>query len=172
MRRTINTALCLLALALAAAASAQEPRVYTNEGIEYALELPSPAWRVVPRSDDARDIEFIHQDRSDALLRVRKELVEPDVKPEELAGRDRDTKLRMRHQNGFVEGKIETFSGRLPGVAAPYEFTQGGKPMVGRVYYLRADPRTVYVLHFTGRRETLLQLRAQTDAIARSFRLK
>jgi hypothetical protein len=44
--------------------------------------------------------------------------------------------------------------------------------MAARVYYLRADPRTVYVLHFSGRRDTLLQLRAQTDSIARSFRIK
>ena len=43
--------------------------------------------------------------------------------------------------------------------------------MAGRVYYLQADNRTVYTLHFTGARDKLLRIRNQTDAISRSFRL-
>ena len=37
---------------------------------------------------------------------------------------------------------------------------------------LQADGRTVYVLHFTGLRDKLQRIQNQTDAIARSFRLK
>jgi hypothetical protein len=44
--------------------------------------------------------------------------------------------------------------------------------MAGRLYYLQADNRTVYALRFTGLRDRLLQIRNQTDSIARSFRLK
>jgi hypothetical protein len=44
--------------------------------------------------------------------------------------------------------------------------------MAGRVYYLQADGRTVYVLHFTGLRDRLQRIQNQTDSIARSFRLK
>jgi hypothetical protein len=169
MRRLILTAACALAFAPAAEARAQQ--VYTNDGIEYALELPNATWRTVPRSDNVHEhVEFIYQDRSDALLRVRKEVVREDAKPSDLAERDREHK--WRYQNGFVEGKTDNFAGRLSGITTSYEYTAAGKPMTARVYYLRVDPRTVYVLHFTGRRETLLQLRAQTDSIARSFRVK
>lgn len=171
MRRLINIAACALALALTAAAQQEGPQVYTNESIDYALELPNATWRTVPRSDIVHQmVEFIYQDRSDALLRVRKEVVSDDAKPAALAERDRENK--WRYQNGFVEGKTDNFAGRLSGISAAYEYTAAGKPMTARVYYLQADPRTVYVLHFTGRRETLLQLRAQTDSIARSFKIK
>ncbi len=44
--------------------------------------------------------------------------------------------------------------------------------MAGRIYYLQADNRTVYALHFTARAERLQAIRNQTDAITRSFRLK
>ena len=52
------------------------------------------------------------------------------------------------------------------------ELSRDGKLMAGRVYYLQADGRTVYVLHFTGLRDKLQRIQNQTDAIARSFRLK
>ena len=169
MRRLINIAACALALVLTAAA--QGPQVYTNESVEYALELPNPTWRTVARSDSVHEhVEFIYQDRSDALLRIRKEVVANDSKLSDLAERDRENK--WRYQPAFVEGKTENFAGRLSGIAAAYEYTAAGKQMTARVYYLRVDPRTVYVLHFTGRRDTLLRLRSQTDSIARSFRIK
>jgi hypothetical protein len=44
--------------------------------------------------------------------------------------------------------------------------------MSGRSYYLKADAQTVYVLRFTGLRTKLLTIRNQTDAIARSLKLK
>jgi len=170
MRRLIITAACALAFALPAAAQ-QGPQVYTTEAIEYALELPNATWRTVARSDSIHEhVEFIYQDRSDALLRIRKEVVSDDAKPAALAERDRENK--WRYQNGFVEGKTDNFAGRLSGIVAAYEYTAAGKPMTARVYYLQVDSRTVYVLHFTGRRDTLLQLRAQTDSIARSFKIK
>jgi hypothetical protein len=57
-------------------------------------------------------------------------------------------------------------------VTLSYEFTQAGKPMAGRSYYLQVDPRTVYVLRFTGLRQKLLSIRNQTDFIARSLKVK
>ena len=44
--------------------------------------------------------------------------------------------------------------------------------MLGRVYYLQADNRTIYALRFTGLRDKLTRIRNQTDLIARSFKLK
>jgi hypothetical protein len=167
MRRLLTIAAC--ALALAALASAQE--VYTSAEFGFELELPNQTWRALPRDEGShRHAEFIYGDRSDGLLRVRKEIVSESDQLHELADRDRDNKLRFLP--GLVPGRREEFPGRLNGISVPYEYTQAGKPWVARLYYLRADPRTVYVLHFTGRRETLLRLRSQTDAIARSFRVK
>ena len=169
MRRLLTLAACALALAVTAAAAQGQP--YTSEEIEYELELPTQTWRALPRTDGAHThAEFIYGDRSDGLLRVRKELVGEGLKLDELADRDSDNKLRFLP--GFVRGRREEFPGRLSGLSAPYEYTQAGKPWAARIYYLRADPRTVYVLHFTGRRDTLLRLRSQTDSIARSFRVK
>jgi hypothetical protein len=171
MRRLLTIAALALAFAASPAARAQDVQTYTTDKIEYALDLPSAAWRAVPRADSVHEhVEFVYGDRGDGLLRIRKELVEDGAKLEDLAQRDQDNKLRF--QRGYVEGRQDNFPGRLKGIASSYEFTGGGKPMVGVIYYLQADPRTVYVLHFTGAKDKLLPVRAQTDAIARSFRVK
>ena len=171
MRRTKRLLLCALALLALPAAAARAQDAQTRETDEYALELPTEVWRAVQRPDSAhRHAEFIYGDRSDGLLRVRKEIVAESDKLHDLADRDRDNKLRFLP--GLVPGRREDFPGRLSGISTPYEYTQGGKPMAGRVYYLQADGRTVYVLHFTGLRDKLNRIRNQTDAIARSFRLK
>ena len=172
MRRTTKLFICALALLAcgAAAASAQE-QPYTSGTDEYSLELPSEVWKAVPRPDsEHRHVEFVNGVRPDGYLRVRREAVEGGADLKEFARAEADTKLR--YQPGFVVGKDENFSGRLRGVVLNYEYTQGGKPMAGRVYYLQADGRTVYVLHFTGTRDKLQRIQNQTDAIARSFRLK
>ena len=171
MRRTTRLFICALALlACGTAASAQE-QPYTSETDEYTLELPSEVWKAVPRTDaEHRRMEFVNGVRPDGYLRVRREVVEGDTKLQEYARAEADTKLR--YQPGFVAGKDERFTGRLSGVVLNYEYTLGGKPMAGRVYYLQADGRTVYVLHFTGLRDKLQRIQNQTDAIARSFRPK
>jgi hypothetical protein len=101
---------------------------------------------------------------------VRKEVVEANTTLPELARREAD--LKLRYLPGFVGGKEEHFAGRLSGITVSYEYTSAGKPMAGRIYYLQADNRTVYTLHFTARAERLQLIRNQTDGIARSFRLK
>ena len=71
-----------------------------------------------------------------------------------------------------MEGKEEPFKGRLNGVTVSYEFIKTGKTMMGRIYYLQGDNRTIYALRFTGLRDKLARIRNQTDLIARSFQLK
>ena len=53
-----------------------------------------------------------------------------------------------------------------------YEYVRGGKTMLGRIYYLTGDNRTIYALRFTGLRDKLSRIRNQTDLIARTFKLK
>lgn len=149
--------------------SAQE--VYTSNSEGYSLELPSTMWRTIAEADAAHEhAEFIYGDRLQGYLQIRKEAVEAGTKPKDLARRDLDQKLRFLP--GFVEGKEESFSGRLEGVTVSYEFVRTGKPMMGRIYYLQADNRTIFALRFSGLRDKLSRIRNQTDFIARSFRLK
>ena len=172
MRRTTQLFICALALlACGAAASSAQEQPYTSETDRYSLELPSEVWKAVPRPDsEPRHTECVHGVRSDGYLRVRREVVEGGTKLLEYARAEADTKLR--YQPGFVVGKDERFAGRLSGVVLTSEYTQGDRPMAGRVYYLQADGSTVYVLHFTGLRDKLQRIQNQTDAIARSFKLK
>jgi hypothetical protein len=148
-------------------------QLFTTDKIDYAIELPSTTWRIISEPDAAHEhVEFVYGDRLDGYLQIRKEVVDAGTKESDLARRDRDQKLRFLP--GFVEGKEkeEPFSGRLNGVTVSYEFIKTGKPMLGRIYYLQADNRTIYALRFTGLRDKLARIRNQTDLIARSFKLK
>lgn len=145
-------------------------QVYKSNVDGYSLELPSTEWRAISEGDGEREhAEFVNGERLQGFLQIRKEVVEAGTKPSDVARRDLDQKLRFLP--GFVEGKQESFSGRLEGVTASYEFVRTGKPMMGRIYYLQADNRTIYALRFTGLRDKLARIRNQTDFIARSFKL-
>lgn len=166
LRMILTSAFVALSCSLA---SAQQ--VFTSDNIDYTIELPSTTWRMISEPDAAHEhVEFVYGDRLDGHLQIRKEVVEAGTTASDLARRDRDQKLRFLP--GFVEGKEETFSGRLNGVTVSYEFIKTGKPMMGRIYYLQADNRTIYALRFTGLRDKLARIRNQTDLIARSFKLK
>lgn len=170
MRRlTLFLSLAFMFTFCSAVARAQQ--TFTSDNAGYTLELPSDKWRVTQEPDSLHEhAEFIFGDRNDGYLRVRKEVVEAGTSPSDISQRDQEQKLHF--QTGYVEGKEEKFAGRLSGVTFAYEYTAGGKQMAGRIYYLQADNRTIYALRFTGLRDRLLLIRNQTDAIARSFRLK
>jgi len=169
--RKLSFVICLMTvLGLAGSAQAQS-QVYTTENLEYSLELPSPTWKANSSGDAIqKNPEFVNGERLSGYLRVRKDIKDADVTMSDLARRDLEQKLR--YLPGFIEGKEEKFNGRLDGVTVSYEFTQTGKPMMGRLYFLQGDARTAYVLHFTGLRDSLARIRNQTDLIARSFKLK
>lgn len=146
-------------------------QLFTSEKIDYTIDLPSTTWRVITEADAVHEhVEFVYGDRLNGHLQIRKEVVDAETTASDLARRDRDQKFRFHP--GFVDGKEERFSGRLNGVTVSYEFIKTGKPMIGRIYYLQADNRTVYALRFTGLRDKLARIRNQTDLIARSFKLK
>jgi hypothetical protein len=170
MRRlTIFLALASMLALASAAATAQQ--TFTSDKSDYTLELPSEKWRVTQEPDSLHDhAEFIYGDRNDGYLKIRKDVVEAGTTAADLSRRDQDQKLRFL--TGYVGGKEEKFTGRLNGVTLAYEYTAGGKAMAGRIYYLQADARTIYTLRFTGLRDRLHLIRNQTDAIARSFRIK
>jgi hypothetical protein len=146
-------------------------QLYANDKVDYSFEIPSPTWKVIAEPDAAHEhTEFVFGDRLDGHLQIRKEVVDAGTKPTELATRDQDLKLRFLP--GFIEGQQEPFNGRLDGVTMSYEFVRAGKPMLGRIYYLQADNRTIYALRFSGLRDKLSRIRNQTDLIARTFKTK
>ena len=168
MRRVALFVFVFFGLAGAAALAQQ---LYTNDKVDYSFELPSATWKVIAEPDAAHEhSEFVYGDRLEGYLQVRKEVVDAATTPADLARRDQDQKLRFLP--GFVEGKEEKFNGRLDGVTIAYEFVKTGKPMMGRVYYLQADNRTIYALRFSGLRDRLGRIRNQTDLIARTFKIK
>jgi hypothetical protein len=168
--RRLNLLLALVFALTCSAAVFGQGQTFENEKLEYSIELPSTAWRVVSAPDGTnQNVEFVNGDRSDGFLRIRKETVDAGSTAADLLRLDRDQ--RLRYQPGFVEGKQESFAGRLNGVTFSYEYTNGGKPMAGRIYYLQGDSRTIYTLRFTGAKDKLGRIRSQTDIIARSLKL-
>ena len=167
MRRVLAFVLVLFALTAPVALAQQ---IYTNDRVEYSFEIPSATWRTINEPDAAREHpEFVYGDRLDGYLTIRKEVVDANTTVAQLAESDQ---VKLRFLPGFVEGKQETFNGRLDGITVSYEFVRTGKPMLGRTYYLRADNRTIYSLRFTGLRDKISRIRNQTDLIARTFKLK
>lgn len=167
MKRVISLTLFLLVVAVQMATAQQ---TYSHEKVEYTFDLPSATWRSIVEPDAAHESpEFVYGDRLDGYLTIRKELVDAGMTPSQLAERDEG---RLRFLQGFVQGKEEPFNGRLDGVTVSYEYVHNGKPMLGRIYYLQADNRTIYALRFTGLRDKVTRIRNQTDVIARTFKLK
>ena len=164
----VLSAVLLLALCCSVTSAQQ---VYTSDNVDYVIELPSTDWRVISEPDAAHErVEFVFGDRLDGHLKIRKEVVAAGTTASDIARRDQDQRLRFLP--GFVAGKEEKFAGRTNGVTASFEFIKTGKPMLGRVYYLEADNRTIFALRFTGLRDKLARIRNQTDSIARSFKVK
>lgn len=176
--RSVITFLGLFLIAAFGASSpdlrskAQE-HTYNSAKVGYMVDFPSPNWRLIDEPDDLHQhTEFVYGDRVDGYLRIRKENLDEGLTIREYAVRDQEQRVRL-FLPGYVDGKLDDpFVGRLKGVSISYEYTQAGKPMAGRTYYLQADSRTVYALRFTGMRDKLARIRNQTDAIARSLRLK
>ena len=168
MKRTMALTLVLIGLMVPVTLAQQ---LYTHDKVEYSFELPSTTWRTILEPDSTHEHpELVYGDRLDGYLTFRKEVVEAGTTPADVAQRDQD--LTLRFLPGFVQGKQDSFNGRLDGVTMSYEFVRAGKPMLGRTYYLQADSRTIYAVRFTGLRDKLNRIRNQTDLIARTFKTK
>lgn len=135
----------------------------------YSLTLP-PGWQAITSRDGLgrTEVNIVHQVRENAALKIRRITVEPGTKAMEQAVRDENQSLRFLP--GYVKGTIENFAAASGAALVTYDFTSGGRPMMGRNYYLLVNETTIYLLRFTGTRNTLGPLRNQTDAIARSFK--
>lgn len=172
--RTFRTGLGMFLLLVSCALAGAQTRTFTTDEIEYALDLPSPAWQVISRLDVHDHFEFMYgDDAANGYLRLGKILVHADTPAVDVF--QREEKRELQHLPGYVvcgECEGQTFTGALLGVVFTYEYVSGGTPMHGRIYYLQIDQRTFYSLRFTVARDRLPAVREQMDIIARSFRFK
>lgn len=171
MRRTFLTLSFIMLISTIATA---QPQTFTRDSLDYALDLPTPSWKAVPRVDLHEHFEFINGDRqSNGYLRLRKKFVGQGTVAEDIFREDE--KWELQKLPGYIvctDGRGNEFSGRLRGKVFSYEYVNQGMNMEGRIYYLQLDNRTFYVLHFTVAPDKLKSLREQMDFIAQSFRLK
>lgn len=152
----------------------------TDPDGKYSLNLPrsvkpTDGWHAVESTDGLgrKQIEIVYKVREEGLLKVRRLDVEKDAKLADIVKRDESQTLTFLP--GYTKGAVEEFStqgGKIPALLASYDFTQGGRPKMGRTYYLQITDTIVYVLRFTGNRGTMGALRSQTDIITRSFKVK
>ncbi|HEX4950634.1 MAG TPA: hypothetical protein VFZ34_28475 [Blastocatellia bacterium] len=153
---------------------AQSNTVDDPEG-KYSVTLPNADWLAISSRDGLGrpQVEIVYKVREDGLLKVRRLEIEKGSKLLDVFKRDEGQTLTFLP--GYTKGALEDFSvdgGKIPAAVTSYDFTQGGRPKKGRNYYLQVNDTTVYLLRFTGNRGTMEALRSQTDAIARSFRVK
>jgi len=158
-RRRVDTARCSFRCAVAAllcfmsgafffgsVAAVAQKRTFARDGVAFTLELPSPGWRAVSRLDVHDHVEFINgKDPLDGYLRMRENCVDAGTTAADLARREKHD--RLQHLSAYVDCGEVSFAGNFNGVSISYEYTSGGTPMAGRIYFLQVDNRTIYVLH-------------------------
>lgn len=142
---------------------------------KFTLNLPGTDWVAVESTDGLgrKQIEIVYKIREDGLLKIRRVDIEKGSKLIDAVNKDESQTLTFLP--GYTKGALEDFSaagGKIPAIMKSYDYTQGGRPKMGRHYYLMIDATTVYILRFTGNRGTMQALRSQTDVLARSFKVK
>lgn len=140
---------------------------FSDARVDYTFALPEAKWKMtVKPSATSPNVEYVFGDRLDCHLEVRKLTVPKDAILTDII-QEEEQKLQFRP--GFVSGKEENFSGKLRGAVFNFEYVSAGRNMTGRFYFLKANDTTVYLLRFTGQKDTVRSIRNQTDSIARTF---
>jgi hypothetical protein len=154
---------------LAVAASAQDDK-FTDPNVDYSFDLPDAKWKMTSKpSTTSPNVEYVYGERAQGHLEVRKLTAAKDMLLTDVI-HDEEQKLQFRP--GYVAGKEENFLGRVRGEIFNFEYVASGRNMSGRFYFLRANDTTVYLLRFTGAKDSMRSIRNQTDLIARSFSVK
>jgi len=170
MKKTLLSLAMLIAAAVVLSSSAAaQSETFSDPNVDYTFVLPDAKWRkTVTPSATNPNVEYVYGDRVFGRFEVRK-IKAPQS--EMLADVVRDEDQKLQFLMGYAPGKQENFNGKLRGVIYNFEFVKGGRPMVGRFYFLR-DGDVVYVLRFEGRKDSLNSIQNQTDSIARTFSIK
>ena len=163
-----------VALFAPAAFAQSAAEVFEDPDGKYIINLPA-GWLGVVNTDGLgrKDVNIVYKVRENGALKVR--LAEGIASAEPMDYAAKDEQERIRFSPGYDKLSLEKFllGGNKSGALLSYDYKNvAGQLFTGRVYYLRMDEKTIYVLQFTGRRNTLGTLRSHTDQIARSFKLK
>jgi hypothetical protein len=166
--------LLFLSASLFAASAFAQTEVFEDPDGKYVLNLPS-GWLGVVNTDGLgrNEVNIVYKVRENGALKIRVAEVAPGAEPMDYAAQDE--RERVRFAPSYDKLSLEKFllGGARTGALLSYDYKNAaGQLFTGRVYYLRADEKTIYVLQFTGRRNILGTLRSHTDLIARSLKLK
>lgn len=155
---------------LAASPLFSQNEIFSSPSVDYSFALPDAKWKMTTKpSETSPNVEYVYGDRVDGHLEVRKLSTRKDVL---LSDTIHDEEQKLQFLPGYVAGKEENFAGRFRGIVFNYEFVRTGRPMSGRMYFLRIDDVTIYVLRFAGLKDSLRSIQHQTDSIARTFNVK
>lgn len=157
-------------IALLALSAFGQEQTFTDTNVDYSFSIPDAKWKMtVKPSATSPNVEYVYGDRTDGHLEVRKLTVAKDALLSDII---QDEEQKQLFRPGYVAGKEENFVGRLRGSVFNFEYVAAGRSMAGRFYFLRANPTTVYLLRFTGQKDSIRTVRNQTDSIARTFGVK
>ena len=160
----------LSVLAISALTAVAQDNVFSDPTVDYSFTVPEGKWKkTVTPSATSPNVEYVYGDRFDGHLEIRKLTV---AKGSIMTDIVRDEEQKLQFRAGFVSGKEENFSGKLKGSAYNFEYVAAGRSMSGRFYFLKANDTTVYILRFSGQKDSLRSLRSNTDSIARTFGVK
>ncbi|MEK7832310.1 MAG: hypothetical protein AAB401_14550 [Acidobacteriota bacterium] len=175
MKRHFIFALSLLILTAAFAVEASAQEVFEDPDGKYSMSLPAGWLGIVNKDGLGRnEVNIVYKVRENGALKVRR-IEDADAKMDSMAYANKDESERIRFNPKYDKIGIEKFvmSAGKSGALLSYVYhSTSGQPFTGRIYYLRTDEKTIYVLQFTGRKNILSTLRSHTDAIARSFKVK
>jgi hypothetical protein len=158
-----------LAVFVAAGQAFAQTSTFSDPNVDYSFDLPDARWKMVVKpSATSPNVQYVFGDRTEGLLEVRKLTVAKDAILSDVV---RNEETGQQFRPGYVAGREENFTGRLRGSIFNFEFVTNGRNMGGRFYFLQANPTTIYLLRFSGQKDTLRSIRGQTDSIARTFSL-
>lgn len=170
MKLTKLSFLFSISLVLASVLLAFGQSDFDNKNVEYTFTLPSDNWKmIVEPSDISPNVEFVYNYKKDGHLEIRKIEIEAKTLFGELIEKEEGSLLFLP---SYVAGKEENFQGNYSGRIFNYEYASAGRAKGGRYYFLKTDDTTVYILKFTGLKDSLRSIRNETDSIARTFKIK
>ncbi len=162
----------LLSFLFVVVGSAAAQTEFSNSNVEYTFTLPDDDWKsIVEPSAASPNVEYVHKTRNEGHFEIRKISIGETDTFGDMYAQDEQS---LQFLPGYVAGKSENFTGALSGKVYDFEFARSGKNMSGRYYYLKSDTdkKVVYVVRFTGFKDSLRSIRNQTDSIARTFKIK
>ena len=163
----------LLLAGLSIVSVAQSPLEFDDPDGFYHVSLP-PGWVPITSTDPLGKQQLdliVYRMRENGALKVRRITVDKSVDTTDFAKKDENERLRFLLAYDPVS--VEKFSASGPATLVSYNFNNAaGQKMTGRSYYMRANETTIYILNFTGNKNTLGVMRSQTDSIARSLKGK